>query len=633
VPRHHYRHNDRRRDDGDDDGSIGDDDDDDDDDIVVVPDVTHTLQRTFAELLSDGARAPASSRGASLSESATTIAETRIDRHRRHRHDRWWMNYVTNEEGVDDDDDDEEGMMIEESTSSAEAVVVDPRFFWNELPALSLLPPPKKTPSSPSSLTSTMSATSSLHSLSSPSSPYRCLLDHVIPVTSAFVGVQRGIAIPSSPSSATDADRNGVDHPNTSLERYDQILISRRSRYRAGTRFTRRGVDGAGNVANYAETEQICFVVSGGRDGDNCESVHGRGDGRLGVVDRDDVIGDGSVGGDDNKYGNTTSSNNNKEHNNRVLEVYSHVQTRGSIPLHWSSPVFNVMTYRPRVYIGVDPMAQARGLRDHLLGELRRYSAPSHSSSKLPSSNPPSSSLSGGAGEVKSTKSTSEKNAIMMDYSSLKRKMTKQIAMVNLIDKHSDQGRLGRAFDSVLDAVLDVYNGGHGPTLPPTLGLRPDSIEHVWFDFHAECKGGRYDHLSQLLELVVPTLNDQGYFCAVLSTATRENESIIASSSAKTPPHRMEDENAINPRSSWAVRSLQDGVVRTNCMDCLDRTNVVQSMFGRYMIYKHIYERMGRLSQRRRTLPLECVVAYKRRPLTLLWTDGEGPTTTSGTTL
>ena len=59
-------------------------------------------------------------------------------------------------------------------------------------------------------------------------------------------------------------------------------------------------------------------------------------------------------------------------------------------------------------------------------------------------------------------------------------------------------------------------------------------------------------------------------------------------------------------------------------MDCLDRTNVVQSMFGRYMIYKHIYERMGRPSQRRRTLPLECVVAYKRRPLTLPWTDGEG---------
>lgn len=27
--------------------------------------------------------------------------------------------------------------------------------------------------------------------------------------------------------------------------------------------------------------------------------------------------------------------------------------------------------------------------------------------------------------------------------------------------------------------------------------------------------------------------------------------------------------------------SVQDGVVRTNCMDCLDRTNVVQSLLAR----------------------------------------------------
>lgn len=29
------------------------------------------------------------------------------------------------------------------------------------------------------------------------------------------------------------------------------------------------------------------------------------------------------------------------------------------------------------------------------------------------------------------------------------------------------------------------------------------------------------------------------------------------------------------------VLSVQDGVVRTNCMDCLDRTNVVQSLLAR----------------------------------------------------
>ena len=37
-------------------------------------------------------------------------------------------------------------------------------------------------------------------------------------------------------------------------------LISRRSRYRAGTRYFRRGIDHEGHVANFNETEQLVFV-------------------------------------------------------------------------------------------------------------------------------------------------------------------------------------------------------------------------------------------------------------------------------------------------------------------------------------------------------------------------------------
>lgn len=37
-------------------------------------------------------------------------------------------------------------------------------------------------------------------------------------------------------------------------------LISRRSRYRAGTRYFRRGIDHEGHVANFNETEQILLV-------------------------------------------------------------------------------------------------------------------------------------------------------------------------------------------------------------------------------------------------------------------------------------------------------------------------------------------------------------------------------------
>jgi phosphatidylinositol 4-phosphatase len=48
------------------------------------------------------------------------------------------------------------------------------------------------------------------------------------------------------------------------LENYplQLCLISRRSRYRAGTRYFRRGIDKEGHVANFNETEQTLFVES-----------------------------------------------------------------------------------------------------------------------------------------------------------------------------------------------------------------------------------------------------------------------------------------------------------------------------------------------------------------------------------
>lgn len=42
--------------------------------------------------------------------------------------------------------------------------------------------------------------------------------------------------------------------------RIQLCLISRRSRYRAGTRYFRRGIDHEGHVANFNETEQLVLV-------------------------------------------------------------------------------------------------------------------------------------------------------------------------------------------------------------------------------------------------------------------------------------------------------------------------------------------------------------------------------------
>jgi len=75
-----------------------------------------------------------------------------------------------------------------------------------------------------------------------------------------------------------------------------------------------------------------------------------------------------------------------------------------------------------------------------------------------------------------------------------------------------------------------------------------NSYRYESFDFHAECRHLRWDRLSILIDRLAHEQDEFGYFLL-----TRDGTLV----------------------------SLQDGIFRTNCMDCLDRTNVVQSMLAR----------------------------------------------------
>jgi len=46
-------------------------------------------------------------------------------------------------------------------------------------------------------------------------------------------------------------------------EKFSTVFISRRSRFRQGCRFTKRGIDESGHVANFVETEQILLFADG----------------------------------------------------------------------------------------------------------------------------------------------------------------------------------------------------------------------------------------------------------------------------------------------------------------------------------------------------------------------------------
>ncbi|KAL2885828.1 Phosphoinositide phosphatase SAC1 [Ceratocystis lukuohia] len=91
-----------------------------------------------------------------------------------------------------------------------------------------------------------------------------------------------------------------------------------------------------------------------------------------------------------------------------------------------------------------------------------------------------------------------------------------------------------------------------------------EHLHYVYFDFHHETKGMNMSRAYNLVERMENILPHQAYFRASDAPASKEG--------------RLE------------VRHLQNSVMRTNCMDCLDRTNVVQSMFARYMLNRIFVE-------------------------------------------
>lgn len=118
----------------------------------------------------------------------------------------------------------------------------------------------------------------------------------------------------------------------------------------------------------------------------------------------------------------------------------------------------------------------------------------------------------------------------------------KNVTYINLVDKKGSQLRLGQAFQKAVEKV--------------------DKGTYVWFDFHHECRGMKYENLANLVEMVNSQLFSYEW-----------NEAIIT---------EMKGLNNGN------ISKVQQGVFRTNCVDCLDRTNVVQSVMARAIMHRQL---------------------------------------------
>jgi len=274
------------------------------------------------------------------------------------------------------------------------------------------------------------------------------------------------------------------------------VLITRRSRHRAGTRYFSRGIDEQGNVSNFNETEQIIIMndTAGG----------------LGGFAGGGGIQQGKVGGSGGKE----------------VQIMSYVQTRGSVPVFWAE--VNTLHYTPKLQIrGVENAVSAA--RAHFDEQIRLYGD---------------------------------------NY------------LVNLVNQKGREQRVKEAYEQMVKLLLsgskertqqDQISDEKFHTVEPS-GRRQqmDRLHYVYFDFHNETKGLKWHRAQLLLDQLHDALDKQQYFRGVDMPANLDD--------------RLE------------VRNHQTSVVRTNCMDCLDRTNVVQSMLARYALNRQLTD-LGILSR------------------------------------
>jgi hypothetical protein len=143
--------------------------------------------------------------------------------------------------------------------------------------------------------------------------------------------------------------------------------------------------------------------------------------------------------------------------------------------------------------------------------------------------------------------------------------------MVNLVNQKGREQPVKAAYEKMvklLQTDSDVEKESDRRTSEQAKIIEPahpkgwyDHLHYVYFDFHNETKGLKWHRAQLLLDHLKDGLVAGGYF------------------------HGID-----MPTGGVDVRNRQTAVVRTNCMDCLDRTNVVQSMLGRWTLTRMLID-------------------------------------------
>ena len=120
----------------------------------------------------------------------------------------------------------------------------------------------------------------------------------------------------------------------------------------------------------------------------------------------------------------------------------------------------------------------------------------------------------------------------------------RRVQVASLVDKTGTEAKLGEAFASHA-AKLNEQGGIDG---------KGNKVGFEWFDFHSECRGMKFENIARLFDRIGVQLDTFGW------TVEEGGE----------------------------ITTIQSGILRTNCMDCLDRTNVVQSACARNVLEQQL---------------------------------------------
>lgn len=133
--------------------------------------------------------------------------------------------------------------------------------------------------------------------------------------------------------------------------------------------------------------------------------------------------------------------------------------------------------------------------------------------------------------------------------------------IVNLVDQHDAEQRVGEEFQQLFNLLVKTYQSKQKKERPP-LGYLSER-DFIWFDYHEQAK-------------TMKNLTPEQFVDRML---------------IKNPQFSLEQElerQSIFTSINDQISSQQQGVLRINCIDCLDRTNNVQLAIGLLMLTMQI---------------------------------------------